>query len=95
MRASKSFVAGCSVLAICSATFFSAVPASAYVACNKYGDCWRTGTKVEWAGVILSFHDDSWWDEHKADAQYHWHDEDAGHHWNHGYWRDGKWYGGF
>jgi hypothetical protein len=95
MRARKSLVAVSSFLALGCAVLFSAVPASAYTACNSSGDCWHTGSKVEYSGVILSFHDDSWWDAHKGEAQYHWHDADAEHNWQHGYWRNGTWYGGF
>jgi hypothetical protein len=91
MCKSKSLLAVLSVLAFGSVFIFSAVPASAYVACNTSGDCWHTGTKVQWSGVILSFHDDNWWDAHKVDAQYHWHDADAQHNWQHGYWNNGVW----
>jgi hypothetical protein len=90
MRASKSLVA--SVLAFGCAVLFSAAPASAYVACNTTGDCWRMNSKMQLSGVIVSYHDDDWWDAHKGDAQYHWHDEDARHRWQEGYWRAGKWY---
>lgn len=93
MRVSKSLVAVSSILALGS-VLFTVAPASAFVACNHDGDCWRTGTKVEYSGVILSFHDDNWWDAHKGDAQYHWHDNDAEHNWQHGYWKGGAWYGG-
>jgi hypothetical protein len=91
MRVSRSLIAA-SVLAIGCAVL--AAPASALVACNHDGDCWRTGTKVQYSGVILSFHDDAWWDAHKGDAQYHWHDNDAGHDWQRGYWKGGAWIGG-
>ncbi|HXB52100.1 MAG TPA: hypothetical protein VNU69_05005 [Rhizomicrobium sp.] len=94
MRLSKSVVALSSLLAIGSAVLFT-VPASAMVACNHDGDCWRTGSKVQYSGVILSFHDDSWWDEHKSDAQFHWHDADTDHRWEHGYWKGGNWVGGY
>lgn len=94
MRASKSIVAISSALALGYAIFFEAAPALAYVACNHDGDCWQTGTKVHYDGVLLSFHDDSWWDARKNAPQYHWHDADAKHRWQHGYWRNGQWYGG-
>jgi hypothetical protein len=87
MRKLKSFFA---VLTLGYALFGTA-PAWAFVACNKDGDCWRTGSKIQWSGVILTFHDDSWWDTHKADAQYHGHDADAQHDWQTGYWREGEW----
>jgi hypothetical protein len=95
MRAPKLLVAISSVLALGSGVLLSATPASAYVACNSNGDCWRTGSKMHWSGVVLSYHDDDWWDVHKADPQYHWHDEDTDHRWEHGYWKSGTWVGGF
>ena len=99
MRALKSVFALssvlASVLAVGAAVLLSAAPASAMVACNHDGDCWRTGTKVQYSGVLLSFHEDSWWDEHKTDAQYHWHDADTEHRWEHGYWKGGAWVGGY
>jgi hypothetical protein len=95
MRAPKSFVAVSSFLAVGCAVLFNGAPALAYVACNSNGDCWHTGSKMQWSAVIVTYHDDNWWDTHKTDAQYHWHDADAEHRWEHGYWRNGTWYGGF
>lgn len=95
MRVSKSLVAVSSVLALGCTLLFKAAPALAYVACNSNGDCWHTGSKMQWSSVIVSYHDDSWWDAHKADPQYHWHDADAEHRADHGYWRNGTWFGGF
>ena len=95
MRTSKSLVAVWSGLGLGCAVLFSSAPALAYVACNTGGDCWHTGSKVRSSGAILTFHDDSWWDAHKGDAQYHWHDADAQHNWQHGYWANGVWNGGF
>ena len=94
MRAQKFLMTFSSVLVIGAAALFIAAPASAYVACNHDGDCWQTGSKTEYSGVILSYHEDSWWDAHKSDAQYHWHDADADHRPDHGYWKKGQWYGG-
>ncbi len=94
MRASKPFVALSSVLAIGCAALFGAAPALAYVACNGSGDCWHTGSKTHYEGVIVTYHNDDWWDTHKADAQYHWHESDADHRADHGYWRNGAWIGG-
>jgi hypothetical protein len=91
MHSSKSLVAVMSLLVL---GFFTAAPASAYVACNSSGDCWRTGSKTHYEGVIVTYHDDDWWDSHKADAQYHWHEADADHRSDHGYWRNGAWVGG-
>ena len=45
--------------------------------------------------MILTYHDDDRWDARKADTQYHFHDADVKHQWQRGYWKSGKWYGGF
>ena len=63
---------------------------------NRTGDCWHAGSKtLDWSGVMLTYHDDDWWDAHKGDAQFRLHESDAQHDWQRGYWRDGKWHGGF
>ena len=91
MYAPKSLAAVSSALALGCAMLFSAVPASAYTACNGNGDCWHTDSRVHYPHVKLSFHNDKWWDSHKSDAQYHWHEADADHDWHHGYWNNGEW----
>ena len=59
--------------------------ASAYVACNRFGDCWHTTTRYDYRptfGVVV--HDDNWrW---RANERYRWR-EHAGR----GYWRNGLW----
>ena len=69
-----------------------ATPASAYVTCNREGDCWRTETRIHFPGVTLSFHDDRWWERHRHDRHYSWHDFDNDHDWHHGYWDRGEWH---
>ena len=87
MRASMFFVA-LPIIAVIA----SVAPASAYVACNSNGDCWKTGSKsLDWTGVILKYHDDEWWDTNKGNAELHFHDADSDHQWQRGYWRKGKW----
>jgi len=66
--------------------------ASAFVACNRFGDCWHTDSRVRFPGVRLTFHPDTWWDHHKADKHLTWHDVDSGHDWHHGYWDHGTWH---
>lgn len=75
-----------------AASCLAAVPASAYTACNRNGDCWHTDTRVHFPGVTLSFHNDKWWDTHSRNTRYHWHDADTGHDWHHGYWSHGTWH---
>ena len=83
-----------SAIAIGSTLCLFSAPASAYVACNKDGDCWHTDSQVNFPGVTLSFHDDKWWDTNRTDSQYHWHDADNDHDWHHGYWSRGEWHTG-
>jgi hypothetical protein len=66
--------------------------ASAYVVCNRAGDCWHTDTRVHFPGVRLTFHPDAWWDHHKTDSHFNWHEVDGGHDWHHGYWDHGTWH---
>lgn len=66
--------------------------ASAYVTCNRNGDCWHTDDRITFPHVTLSFHDDSWRDQHREDKRYTWHDPDNDHDWHHGYWDHGNWH---
>jgi hypothetical protein len=92
MPTSKSLAALSSALTLGCAVLFSSVPALAYTACNGNGDCWHTEDRVTFPGVTLTFHDDKWQDQHRTDAQYHWHEADADHDWHHGYWNNGEWH---
>jgi hypothetical protein len=66
--------------------------ASAYVVCNRFGDCWHTDTRVHFPHVRLTFHPDNWWERHKINRHYTWHDTAGGHDWRHGYWDHGIWH---
>ena len=66
--------------------------ASAYVVCNRFGDCWHTDTRVNFRGVHLIFHSDKWWDRHKGEGRYAWHEIESGHDWHHGYWDHDNWH---
>jgi hypothetical protein len=70
----------------------STTNASAYVVCNRFGDCWHTDNRVHFRGVRLTFHRDNWWDHHKANHHYTWHEIDGSHDWHHGYWDHGTWH---
>lgn len=65
--------------------------ASAYVACNRFGDCWHTDTRVHFPHVRLSFHNEKWWERHRTNSRYTWHETDSSHDWHHGYWDHGTW----
>ena len=65
----------------------SAAPASAYVACNREGDCWHTENRVRAPGVTFSFHNDDWYFHQKWDNDHRFRDYHTGR----GYWRNGIW----
>jgi hypothetical protein len=69
-------------------------PASALVTCNSNGDCWHTEERVTYPSVTFTYHDDPWWDQHRAERTYVWHEADADHDWHHGYWLRGEWHAG-
>lgn len=60
-----------------------AAPASAYVACNRSGDCWHTNDRGFHRGWGITVHDDSW--KWRGD-RYHWREHEG-----RGYWRNGVW----
>ena len=64
-----------------------AAPASAYVACNRFGDCWHTENRVTAPGVTFDYHPDDWYFHQHWDANHHWRDYHEGR----GYWRGGVW----
>ncbi len=64
-----------------------AAPASAYVACNRDGDCWHTEKRYTAPGVKFDWHPDDWYFHQKWDADRHWHELHDGR----GYWKGGVW----
>lgn len=56
--------------------------ASAYVACNRAGDCWHTHNRVFKPSFGISIHDDKW----KMSRRYHLREHEG-----RGYWRNGVW----
>jgi hypothetical protein len=61
--------------------------ASAYIACNRDGDCWHTDSRVRAPGVRFDFHPDDWYFHQHWDANRHFRDYHEGR----GYWRGGVW----
>jgi hypothetical protein len=94
MRGHRIRVAVSSVLALAFATLFCTSQAFAFVTCSSNGDCWKTDSKVRWPGVMLTYHDDKWWDEHKSEQRYRFREADDQHDWRRGYWANGEWHGG-
>jgi hypothetical protein len=71
MRAIKLFKHTVLTAALAAAGLAGSVGnASAYVACNRFGDCWHTDARVHFPGMRLIFHPDSWWDRHKNNHHY-------------------------
>jgi hypothetical protein len=64
-----------------------AMPASAYVACNREGDCWHTETRYAAPGVRFEYHPDDWYFHQHWDDRRHWREYHDGR----GYWRNGVW----
>ncbi len=67
----------------------TATTASAYVVCNRAGDCWHTSERYNYRphfGVVV--HDDNWrWRDRDHDRRhYRWREHDG-----RGYWRNGIW----
>ena len=62
-----------------------AAPASAYVSCNRYGDCWHTTDRYTYRPVWgITVHDDNWRWRHRD--HYRWREHEG-----RGYWRSGVW----
>ena len=77
-----------SVFALGALAVFAA-PASAYVNCNREGDCWHSDDRARAPGIRFDSHPDDWyfhrhWD---SDREHHWRDYHEGR----GYYRNGVW----
>jgi len=66
-----------------------AMPASAYVACNREGDCWHTEDRVVRPGIRFEYHPDDWYFHRhwEGDREHRWREYHEGR----GYWRNGVW----
>ena len=86
----KSALAKGALIATAAAGVLAATapPASAYVACNRLGECWHVRDRAvaypPGLGVIL--HDDGWRVRHHRYYQWRGDRDDRGY-WNHGHWR--------
>ena len=61
--------------------------ASAYVVCNRDGDCWHTDRRIHQPGLILETHPDDWYFHQHWNSERHWREMHEGR----GYWRGGIW----
>ena len=63
--------------------------ASAYVACNRDGDCWHTESRVRAPGARFDYHPDDWYFHQRWDNDNRRHYRD--YHEGRGYYRNGIW----
>jgi hypothetical protein len=67
----------------------STINASAYVACNRDGDCWHTERRTHAPGIRFDYHPDDWY------FHQHWENNNDRHfrdyHEGRGYYRGGVW----
>ncbi|MBV9549370.1 MAG: hypothetical protein JO256_06815 [Alphaproteobacteria bacterium] len=65
----------------------STVGASAYVVCNREGDCWHTESRYHYPGVGFTFHPDDWYFHQTWGSDRHFREYNRGR----GYWKGGVW----
>jgi len=91
MRGIKNFFATCTLSGAVAigALWATSTTASAYVACNRWGDCWQTSQRYKTypreLGVVI--HSDGWREHHQT-GRYHWRDKPND---DHGYYDHGTW----
>jgi hypothetical protein len=66
----------------------TATSASAYVVCNRGGDCWHTTERYRYRPHFgITIHNDNWrWRERHGRSHYRWREHEG-----RGYWRNGLW----
>ena len=79
--------AAISTLMAVSALVATVAPASAYVACNRDGDCWHTDARPRTPGIRFDVHPDDWYFHQKWDNDHHFRDYHEGR----GYYKGGVW----
>ena len=81
--------AAISTLVATGALLTTVAPASAYVTCNREGDCWHTEARPRVPGVTLSVHPDDWYfhQQWNGNKDYHYRDYHEGR----GYYKGGVW----
>jgi hypothetical protein len=62
--------------------------ASAYIACNREGDCWHTEQRYSRPGVRFDYHPDDYYFHQRWDDRRHWRGD---YHAGRGYYRNGIW----
>ena len=93
MRRSRKLLYVCASAAVLAgaAVAMSTTPASAEVACNRYGECWHVNGHYNYPPHLsIRIYGDDWREAHRHDRHYHWlrdRDDD-----DHGYYSRGRWH---
>ncbi len=89
-RVSTSLKAGVLAAVAVGGVALTATPASAAIACNRFGECWHTSTRYTTypANLGVRFYEDSWRAGHMR--HYHWRADPRD---DHGYYSHGHWRG--
>ena len=89
MKLNKAILfSGVAVLVSVTGLVASSTTASAYIACNRDGDCWHTDRRVTAPGVTFSWHPDDWYFHQTwTGSDRHWRDYHEGR----GYYKGGVW----
>ena len=88
LKAALSAAALCTLMTT-GALVATVAPASAYVTCNREGDCWHSDARPRVPGVRLDIHPDDWYFHQKweGDRDHHYRDYHEGR----GYYKGGVW----
>ena len=90
LKAALSAAALCTLMSA-GALVATVAPASAYVTCNRDGDCWHSDAKPRAPGIRFNVHPDDWYFHQKwdGDRDHHYRDYHEGR----GYYKGGVWIG--
>lgn len=87
MRKNFAAASALTAMTIAGVVIATTAPASAYVVCNREGDCWHTETRYSYPGIGFSIHPDDWYFHQTWGADRHFREYNRGR----GYWRGGIW----
>lgn len=86
----KALAAGALIASMAGGVLaLTATSASADVACNRYGECWRVAQRYTTypSNLGVTFHDEAWRNQNRK-GHYHWRRDQTD---DQGYYSHGKW----
>ena len=98
MRISKSaLIKGAAIALLATGTIMTSSAGAqtvtkTYVACNRYDECWKVREQYKNypTDERIVIHDDTWYESHQHDTQWHWLSDRAD---DHGWYdKDGAWH---